>query len=279
MRTIILALVASASAGAYAQLIVGNDQSGSASIYEVNVNTGVATALYTTSTNASKPWGMAADNGNSILYWNNGGTLYSASFASLLAGTANPSTVTMTYNSGSVNFVGLGFDASTGKLLGTRNIATEAVYEIDVNTGVATLLTTYNTAYDFGGLEFDNATGTLYGLSDSAPTGQVRGLYEIDKMTGATVFKAGYPAGETDIDGLAVWNGTAYYVSDGPNTTQANFYVYDIASGTQTGTIPSPFTGSGTFSAATYAPGLVPEPATLVTLGAGLAALLRRRKA
>ena len=45
-----------------------------------------------------------------------------------------------------------------------------------------------------------------------------------------------------------MFNGLAYYVTDGPNTAQANFYVYDIPSGTQIGTLPSPFTGSGTFA-------------------------------
>ncbi|MCU0316888.1 MAG: PEP-CTERM sorting domain-containing protein [Fimbriimonadaceae bacterium] len=265
---------------ANAQLIVGNDQAGSATIWEVNVTTGAATALYTASTTAAKPWGMAADNLNSILYWNNSGNLFSASFASLLAGTAAPTSVAMTYNAATVNFVGLGFNQTTGKLYGTRNVATEGVYEIDPTTGVATLLTTYNTSFDHGGLEYDNATGKLYGLSDSAPSPSVRGLYEIDPATGTNTFKAGYPAGETDIDGLAVWNGTAYYVSDGPNTAQASFYVYNIATGTMTGTLASPFTGSGTFSAATYAPGLaaIPEPFTLAVLGAGLGGLLIRRR-
>ena len=47
-------------------------------------------------------------------------------------------------------------------------------------------------------------------------------------------------------------NGRAYYVTDGPNTTQANFYVFDVASGTQINTLPSPFTGSGTFCAGAW---------------------------
>jgi hypothetical protein len=55
-------------------------------------------------------------------------------------------------------------------------------------------------------------------------------------------------------------SGLAYYVTDGPNTAQANFYVFNIATGLQIGTLPSPFTGSGTFSAATYIG--VPEPST-----------------
>jgi hypothetical protein len=75
-----------------------------------------------------------------------------------------------------------------------------------------------------------------------------------------------------------VFNGRAYYVTDGPNTTQPNFYVYDILSGAQLGTLPSPFTGSGTFSAATFIG--IPEPSSvgLAVLGmAGLAVACRRR--
>ena len=85
--------------------------------------------------------------------------------------------------------------------------------------------------------------------------------------------------GETDIDGLAVHNGLAYYVTDGPNGTQPNFYIYNIATGQQVGTLASPFTGSGTFSAATFA--AVPEPSTVALLAAaGVGGwVLKRRRA
>ena len=87
---------------------------------------------------------------------------------------------------------------------------------------------------------------------------------------------APYPAGQTDIDGLAVHNGLAYYVTDGPNTVQPFFYIYDIASGQQTGTLPSPFTGSGTFGAAAF---IVPGPGALAAMALlGFAGVGRRRR-
>ncbi|MCC7435328.1 MAG: PEP-CTERM sorting domain-containing protein [Methanoregulaceae archaeon] len=268
----ILSLFAASAALGSAQLIVGNDQSGTASIYEVNVQTGVARVLYSSSTADSKPWGMAADNVNNVLYWNNGATLYSATYASLLSGTPTINSVGMTFGAGTVNFVGLGYNPATGRLLGTRNIATEAVYEIDPATGVASILWNHPSTFDFGGLDFDDATGTLYGLSDAGGAG----LYRIDATSQTLV--APYPGGETDIDGLAVGGGRAYYVTDGPNTTQASFYVYDLASGAQVGTLASPFSGTGTFSGAAYAPALVPEPGTMIALAAGLGAIAARRR-
>lgn len=254
---------------AQGQLIVGNDQSGSASIYYVDVTTGVSTAIYTSTTSEAKPWGMAYDGSTNTLYWNNGGSLYSSPFSMNLTPTLVAS---MTFNGAATNFVGLAF--REGNLLGTRNIATEAVYEINPATGVASQQYVYNTGFDYGGLEVDATTGLLYGLSDTAPAGATRGLFEIDVAGQTETFRAGYPAGETDIDGLAVYNGIAYYVTDGPNTAQPFFYMFDVATGTQLGTLPSPFTGSGTFSAATF----IPAPGTVFVMGVTVLGMGRRRR-
>jgi hypothetical protein len=257
------------AATAHAQLIVGNDQSGTASIYNVNVTTGVATPIYAASTTDAKPWGMAYDWDSNTLYWNNGSTLFKSAFGPALT----PQNLgTMMFNAATVNFVALAF--KDGKLYGTRNIATEAVYEISPDTLVATQVYVHPSTFDFGGLDFDRTDGKLYGLSDTAPAGNTRGLYHIDYVNMTQTQLAEYPAGETDIDGLAVHNGIAYYVTDGPNTTQPNFYLFDAATGAQIGTLPSPFTGSGTFSAATF----VPEPASLALVALAGLALLRRRR-
>lgn len=270
MNRVICGIATLALAGtAWSQLIVGNDQSGTATIYNVDVNTGVASPIYSGTGTDAKPWGMAFDPSSNTLFWNNGSNL----FSSPMGGTLTPSAaLPMTFNGATVNFVGLGW--RNGKLLGTRNIATEAVYEIDPITGIATQLYVYSSSFDFGGVDVDATDGELYGLSDAAPAGGVRGLYRIDTGAMTTSFISGYPGTETDIDGLAVHNGLAYYVSDGPLTSQANFYVIDIASGLQIGTIPSPFTGSGTFSAAAFIP--APGAASALAL-AGFFASRRRR--
>jgi hypothetical protein len=262
---------------AQAQLIVGNDQSGAASLYYIDVGTGNATALFSTSTTSQKFWGLAADNVSQTLYWNSGTTLNWASFASVRAGAPVINSVAMTFNGAASSKVALAYNESTGKLYATKNITTEAVYEVDPNTGVTTQVFVYSSTLDFGGLEVDNTNGRLYGLSDTPST--ARGLYEIDLTAQTTTLRAPYPAGETDIDGLAVNNGLAYYVTDGPNTTQQFLYIFDVNTGTQVGTFNSPFTGSGTFSAGTWAPGLnpVPEPATMLALSLGAGLLLRRR--
>ncbi|MBC7939206.1 MAG: hypothetical protein H7Z19_05480 [Chitinophagaceae bacterium] len=274
MRSTALAAAISliaASVPAAAQLIVGNDQSGTATIYNINVGTGVATPIYSGTGPEAKPWGMAYDVAGNMLYWSNANNL----FSSPLGPSLTPTNLgTMSFGGSGVNFVGLSF--ANGRLYGTRNIATEAVYEIDPTTRVATQVYVHPSTYDFGGIDHDAASGRLYGLSDTGGTG----LYEINTAAQTVTLRAPYPGGENDIDGLAVYNGRAYYVTDGPNTTQASFYVYDVASGLPMGTLPSPFTGSGTFSAATFA-APIPEPAptVLALMGGAVLAFSRRLRA
>jgi hypothetical protein len=244
LRSVLITAVAFVLAtSAQAQLIVGSDIT-NATIFHIDINTSAATPLLSGAD--ARAWGMAYDKSTNTLYWNNGSVLFSSPYS--LGGLTPTNLGTMTYNASTVNFVALAF--RNGKLLGTRNIATEAVYEIDPVTRVATLIYQYPSTYDFGGIDVDASTDRLFGLSDTAPAGGVRGLFEINTSAPSLTFLAPYPGAETDIDGLAAHNGRAYYVTDQPG----QFYVYDIATGNQAGTIPSPFTGSATFSAATYVP-------------------------
>ena len=241
----LLALVATLlAASAPAQLIVGNDQGPTATIYNIDVTTGVATPIHSSTTADGETWGMTYDAATNTLYWNSGVTL----FSSPLGPTLTPT------NLGSISgIVPVSLAFSNGRLFATVNLSPEGVYEIDLTTLGSTLLYAYPTTFDFGGLDFDPSNGLMYGLTDVAAAPAVRGLYAIDFVAMTQTFLAPYPAGETDIDGLAVANGLAYYVSDGPNTVQASIYVIDVATGAQIGTLPSPFTGDGIFSAATWA--------------------------
>jgi hypothetical protein len=240
---------------ASAQLIVGNDQA-NPTIYSIDVSTGVATPLHTSATGGSaEVWGMAYDAATNTLYWNAGATLYSSPLGPTLTPTDHGS-----IQFGATGIVPLALSFHNGKLYATRSSGPEGLYEVDPATFTATVLYQYPTSFDMGGLEHDASTGVLYGLTDATGAPSGRGLYSIDPIGMTTAFISPYPNGETDIDGLSAANGLAYLIHDGPNTVQTNFYVIDIATGLQVGTVPSPFTGSGLFSAGTWAGNSTPPP-------------------
>ena len=85
---------------------------------------------------------------------------------------------------------------------------------------------------------------------------------------------AAYTGSETDIDGLAVGGGNIYLVPD--DNTPGFADVYNIASGTYTGTVNVPF-GADTFSGAAYVNN-VPEPSSAVCLMALCGVIASRRK-
>lgn len=91
----------------------------------------------------------------------------------------------------------------------------------------------------------------LYGTNDdtSFPGGGA-GLVQID-LDGTVTYVSPYPAGETDIDGLAVGdNGRAYLIEDEAGAT---IHIYDFATNTYVGTLNTPWSSTEIFSAGAWA--------------------------
>jgi hypothetical protein len=259
-RTLPLLVVCVLVNVASAQLIVGVDEP-SVQAYGYDLSTETWTPLF----DGYEIWGLAADDAGRMLYFNDGVDLFKVPYDTLV-----PEFVaTITYDGSSSSMVGLGYFG--GKLYGTKNISTEAVYEIDPGTGVAELKWAYPTAFDFGGIDMDEG-GTLYGLSDAGGAG----LYEIDFENQLTQFIVGYPdPNETDLDGLAVGGGRAYFVTD--DYDPGLIYVYNFGLADFEDPIPAPWTTSEIFAGGAWAPGLIPEPMSLALLALGALAMFRRR--
>lgn len=264
--TALCAAILAAGVGglAHAQLVVSNDGAANSNIWYIDLATNNATSIYSGAD--ALAWGMTYSESSNTLYWNNGGTLFSSQFSQ---GGLTPSSVALTLDGATTNFVGLAW--WQGRLVGTRNIGTEGVYDINPITGEATLINTYASAFDFGGLDSDGTT--LYGISDSAPAGGPgRGLYSIDVGTGIPSFIAGSPAGDTDIDGLAIGNNRAYWVND---RGDQDIFVYNLLTNSFEASIANPILGTGIFSAGAY---IVPTPGAAALMGLGGFAALRRRR-
>lgn len=265
-----LALLGVGAVSASAQmLLVGVDDSAeNMYIYDTQNMTAAPTAVGL----GVDIWGMAGDNSAGVLYASSGSTLHSFNYYSWTSAGADVALIDST--GAAQAFVSLSFNQQTGKLYGTKNISTEAVWEINPVTGVSTIVYAYPSGdFDFGGTDIDPTTGKMYGTNDDS-TPQ-RGLYEIDYVNGSTTFVSDYPAGETDIDGLGVGYGKAYLLEDDSSAT-GKIYIYDFASNTYD-SVATPWAGSEVFAGATVIPNAVPEPATMIGIGT-LALLALRRK-
>lgn len=244
---------------AHAQLVAAHDGSGTSSIWLIDLtNVNPNRALVTASTGEADAWGMASDEETGTLYWNNGGTLYKAAYDPvnpLVPGVVG----SMTIGGSAMNVTGMAYDTVEDKLYGYRNITVPGFYEISTVDATCTLVFATPASTDFGGFDYDPVTDKFYGLNDG--TGLAgRGLYRIDKPLSAPTFTliTAYPGTDTDIDGLAIGGGYAYYIND---ILTQNIFVFNLTTLAYEADIPSPFTTTGgTFSAGAFAPGLLIPP-------------------
>lgn len=198
-------------------------------------------------------WGAAmipaALPGDAVVYFNDGSSLYRWP-----ADGVPELCCTLTYQALTSSVVSVAYDPVGGRLLFTKNISVEAVYALPVvaaNCPAACDMTqeiVYASTADIGGLAVDTTTGDLYGTDDGSSS-----IVRINNDGSLTVV-APYPAGQTDIDGLAYGNGKLFLVIDEPG----DIFVYDIASGLYETPLTNPWTTSEIFSGGAFGNGLVP---------------------
>lgn len=117
----------------------------------------------------------------------------------------------------------------------------DGLWTIDPNTLVATLV--YGFANSVSGIDADPNTGVIYGVNDS--TGNLVTIDPAGSMSNVTP----YPAGQTDIDGLAISDdGYAYLVTDEPGSV----YVYNLNTNAYETPLTNPWGAADTFSGGAY---------------------------
>ena len=243
-----------AASGAMAQdgLIVGFDDTVSGSTIAWIRSGSDWQPLFQYDSQSADVWGLATDPNTCTLYVASGTVLFKLNPGGPLTLVAN-----ITLDGVNISVVSLAWH--DGRLIATRNVTDEGFYSIDATTGVATRLWTqtvggFPTSWDFGGIDSDGTT--LYGVTDTAPTGAIRGLYSVD-LSGqvltpivATPNFAGNTGTTPDVDGLAIGGGKAFFIPDQPG----DIAVFDLASGVFDAPIVNPFPTSEVFSAGAWAP-------------------------
>lgn len=250
LRVLVFLTLAAVSAAACAQLVVAHSATGTGRItaYELRPNQGIVLPLWT----EIGATGLAADDQGRRIFISSGSELLVWPY-----GAREPEYVGR-FRLGEGYVVMSGLAWLQGKLYGSVAGGYNGIYEIHPITLQATLVVPASEDMDLGGLEADPSTGKLYACNDADSDAWPRGLYEI--KTNGPLGLASYPtfigAGgppANDVDGLAVYAGTAYFVIDQPGEVGR----LDLATHQEQTPLKNPFQRTALFSGGTWAPGLV----------------------
>ena len=251
MRRTLCAILAAAvlPAAASAQLVICVDEVTNEDAWLVDVCTGTSELLWS----GEEAWGIAADDSGGKLYSSGGAELFEWDYG--LQGTLTPPTFVANFNDGAGGNLGsmLGLAWANGKLYGYTGTG-YAIYEIDVTTGTGTVVFNSTGTPSFGGFAFNPDDGLFYLTNDSGGYLSGYGLYSVDVFGGgAETFVVGYPGGETDVDGLAVGGGRAYFITDDMGD---EIYTYDLVQSKWIPGATNPLVSTEIFSGGAWAPGL-----------------------
>ncbi len=227
-------------------------------------------------------WGATADIANArVLFTRSDGVNFGNELFEIPCAGGTPTSLgTITITGAPLRIDGLAF--SGGLLYGVQagGGGANGLYEISLADLSATFIAPYGDS--ISGIDAD-VDGIIYGVNDS--TGNLVTLGTDGTITNV----AAYPAGLTDIDGIAVSGGFAYLVTDESQPIS----VYDLINDVYVADLTSPFTSADVFSGAALCPLVDDDPnfdieiptvsrwglALLATALLGISLYLLRRRA
>ena len=257
-KIILLALVAVASAVAHAGDFYSVREFTN-ELVKVDVNTGGITTVGSLGVNTD--FGdLAYDTSSNTMYLSSGrdggSKLYTVDL--------NSGAATLVGAMGEIEMFGLAYDPTSGKLYGSQSTGASGFFEINKSNGAASAIQT-GQGISLDGITYVGSTGSMTGIF--AGPGSV---YTVDTSTGAyTQVSAG--AGFVDNCGVA-WDAASdsLYSID----WSRNLFKFDVANGYARTTVA---TLDQSYDGLAYAE-VVPEPASMIALAAGIAAIVRKRR-
>ncbi|HEY7090777.1 MAG TPA: hypothetical protein VH518_21955 [Tepidisphaeraceae bacterium] len=277
-----------------AQLVVGTTTTAGPNAYYINVDALTATPLWQATTSGNKINGITVDPQNGLMYNADAARLSVRGYNAPLG--TRPTFIAGMYRwDGNTTFSATGADdlAFAGgnvycwtdfpSSTFTRGIYRVPTTPVNSRLVLEPLWLDTSSTYSFKGLAYNPGDGLFYGtnIADTTGTGGTLtpGLFSIDAFgTGAVTRIADFPAGRTEIDGIAIGGGSFWLTEKDRNSTNIYVYPFDPVSHTYDTTLALDIGDTKALSSgATWAPG-APEPACLGLLWLTASTLVRRRR-